>query len=307
MNDFTLLFRLISLSLLSKSAIHANILVEYQASILACLQDHDISIRRQASHLALKLCNEENIQEVMDCLLEMSDQELYESMERVSMEQSHGEYYVSFVVKLLGLIDNDRDTFGEERSEAMVARVCRAIKKKGLLSIAITKMIPKAGEDNKVCIRKAATWCCGEFYTFADDVKKGIASFLRDIQNKPDPYLLIALAKLPREDELTKGLVPLIKNVEGVEARTMKSVIWAAMKADPALILFDVTPQEDAVVPLTSTADILAAYDKPVTPPNPTEIDIVDADQLFGDEVQAFESQPVHKSPEGEKDPFDFW
>ena len=185
-----------------------SILLEYQSSILACLQDHDISIRRQASHLALKLCNEENIEEVMDCLLEMSDPEFYESMERVSREQSHGEYYVSFVVKLLGLIDNDYSDVGEERSEAMIARVCKAIKRKGLLAIAISKMTPKAKEDNKVCLRKAATWCCGEFYTFADkDVGKEIVSFFKDIQNKPDPYLLIALAKLPREEEVQKDFM----------------------------------------------------------------------------------------------------
>ena len=242
---------------------------------------------------------------MMDNLLEMNDLALCESMERVAQEMSRGDYYVSFVVRLLGLIDSERTAFGEERSEAMVARVCKAIKKKGLLSVAINRMTAKAKEDsNRVCLRKAATWCCGEFYTFANgDVKKEIANFFRGIKDKSDPYLLIALTKLPKEDELlSKDLLSSMGNIGCKQTRTLKNVITAAMKADPALILFDVTPQEDATVPI---ADTLAAFDKPALESVDPFSANFNGNGLLRNEGS--ESLSMHKSPEGEKDPFDFW
>ena len=97
--------------------------------------------------------------------------------------------------------------------------------------------------------------------------------------------------------------------MESVQSKTLRSVIWAAMKADPVLVLIEVTAQEDAIVPSTSTADILAAYDKPITASTPADLDNINfnGDDLFKKESQSRGSPVEHKSGEGEKDPFDFW
>lgn len=231
----------------------------------------------------------------MACLVEMNDSELYESMEMVAREQSSGEQYVLFVMKLLGLMDTDGDAFGEERMEAMMARICKAIKKKGLLLPSIQKMMSRAKEDGKEWMRRVVTWCCGEFYAFAsEDVKKEIMNYFKEIRNKPsDPYLLIALAKLPKGEEgLVKEMGASMKGIDCIQTRTLKNVIWAAIKADPKLVLFDVTPQEEAIVPSLTTTDILSIYDEKVV-----KMDV--EDEGIGGKEQ--------RSPTMEKDPFDFW